>query len=123
MPGRCSIRPEMPMDPACRLSAGVEPRNAGNRDYVVRRAAKRTGYTRAVVNEITRAFLIELMQVVTETGYVEFNGFGTWGLKRYTHYWNRDPRTGKGQRVPVTWRMRFHASRAWKDVIKEHWHE
>lgn len=117
---RQSIRPEAPMRQDCRLVA-VGARKAGRRDYITRRVSKRTGYAKPVCDEIIKAVLVEIMQVVCELGYVEIKGFGRWGVYRYAGGRGRSYQSGKLHTIPPGYRVRFRLAGEWRKVVREYY--
>lgn len=113
------IRVEAPMVAGCRPVSHA-PHYPGRRETICWRVAARTGYSRRVTDEICSAMFIEIMQVLCETGKVQVNGFGHWTVTRFRGATGgMNNRTGKRISVPPGWRIRFSATKRWRQVVRE----
>jgi len=89
-----------------------------NKDALVDRMVKLTGYPKATCKECLDAFITAVGNALKQDEQVVLTGFGTFLAMRRAGRTGVNPATGKKMTIPARRVPKFRAGKALKDMIK-----
>ena len=90
-----------------------------NKVDLVNKVKSETGETKACVEEVINAFLLEVMKGLKDDGEVRFYPLGRLKVKKYKSRIGSNPNTGEKMKIEAKNKVKFFASTELKESINE----